>query len=95
MTHDIEELDVQRTHVTVRGVVGTVADAQTIQATLAEDRCLAEVKIKSATQAVGTDRQKYVMEFELRCPEDVKAAPKKKSDTSSTPSSAPSGAGVK
>jgi general secretion pathway protein L len=93
MKHDIEELDVQKSHVTVRGIVGTVSDAQTIQATLAEDRCLSDVKLKSATQAVGTDRQKYAMEMELRCPEDVKAAPKKKGDASSSPSTAPSGAG--
>jgi general secretion pathway protein L len=93
MKHDIEELDVQKNHVTVRGVVGTVSDAQTIQATLAEDRCLADVKLKSATQAVGTDRQKYVMEMELRCPEDVKGPPKKKGDASSSPSTSPSGAG--
>ncbi len=93
MKHDIEELDVQKAHVTVRGIVGTVADAQTIQATLAEDRCLADVKLKSATQAVGTDRQKYAMEIDLRCPEDVKAAPKKKGDASSSSSTAPSSAG--
>jgi general secretion pathway protein L len=95
MKHDVEELDVQKAHVTVRGVVGTVSDAQTIQATLAEDRCLADVKLKSATQAVGTDRQKYVMEMELRCPEDVKGPPKKKGDASSSPSTASSGAGGK
>lgn len=93
MTHDIEELDVSKTHVTVRGIVGTVSDAQTIASTLAEDKCLTDVKIKSATQVVGSDRQKYVMEMDLRCPEDVKTPPKKKGDTSSTASAAPSGAG--
>jgi general secretion pathway protein L len=95
MTHDVEELDVQKSHVTVRGIVGTVSDAQTIQATLSEDKCLADVKIKSAAQMVGTDRQKYVMEMDLRCPEDVKGAPKKKGDSSSSASAAPSGAGGK
>ncbi len=53
MKHDVEELDVQKAHVTVRGIVGTVSDAQTIASTLAEDKCLADVKIKSATQVVG------------------------------------------
>jgi general secretion pathway protein L len=93
MKHDVEELDVQKSHATVRGIVGTVSDAQTIASTLAEDKCLADVKIKSATQVVGSDRQKYVMEMELRCPEDVKAAPKKKGDASSGPSAAPSTGG--
>lgn len=94
MKHDVEELDVQKGHVTVRGIVGSVADAQTIASSLSEDKCLGDVKIKSTTQAVGADRQKYVMEFDLRCPEDVKGPPKKKSDAAS-PSAASSGAGGK
>lgn len=81
MVHDIEELDVQRGHVTVRGIVGSIPDAQAIEATLSEDKCLSDVKIKNTTQAVGTPRQKYVLEFELRCPEDVKVVPKKKGET--------------
>jgi general secretion pathway protein L len=83
MTHDIEELDVQKAHVVVRGVVGSIPDAQSISSTLSEDPCLSDVKIKSTTQAVGGDRQKYTLEFDLRCPEDVKAAPKKKTDSGS------------
>jgi hypothetical protein len=39
------------------------------------------VKIKSTTQAVGSDRQKYAMEFDLKCPEDVHGS-KKKDDSS-------------
>jgi hypothetical protein len=35
---------------------------------------------------VGGDRQKYLMEFDLKCPEDVKAVPKKKGDASSASS---------
>jgi general secretion pathway protein L len=81
MTHDIEELDVQRGRVTVRGIVGSIPDAQSIAATLAEDPCLSDVKIKSTTQAVGSDRQKYVMEFDVKCPEDVKTPAKKKGST--------------
>jgi general secretion pathway protein L len=89
ITHDVEELDVQRGRVTVRGIVSSIPDAQSIAATLAEDPCLRDVKIKSTTQAVGSDRQKYVMEFDVKCPEDVKTSPKKKG---SAPS--PSGDGA-
>ncbi|MCL2447951.1 MAG: pilus assembly protein PilM [Polyangiaceae bacterium] len=78
MTHDIEELDVQKSHVVVRGIVGSIPDAQSIATSLGEKPCFDGVKIKSTTQAVGTDRQKYVMEFDLRCPEDVRAGAKKK-----------------
>src|SRR5579872_3053756 len=87
MTHDIDELDVQKGHVTVRGVVGTIPDAQSIASTLGEDACMKDVKIRSTTQAVGGDRQKYVMELELSCPEDVKAVAKKKGEPASEGSS--------
>jgi general secretion pathway protein L len=79
--------------VSVRGIVGSIPDAQQIASTLQEDHCLSDVKLKSTTQAVGSDRQKYVLELDLRCPEDVKAVPKKKGDTSS--SAAASGSGGK
>ncbi|MGD0529612.1 MAG: pilus assembly protein PilM, partial [Polyangiaceae bacterium] len=83
MVHDIDELDVQKNHVSVRGIVGSIPDAQAIEAALTDVKCFSDVKIKSTTQAVGTDRQKYVLEFDLKCPEDVKAPPKKKGDTPS------------
>ncbi|HEY1692444.1 MAG TPA: pilus assembly protein PilM [Polyangiaceae bacterium] len=94
MKHDVEELDVQKSHVTVHGIVGSIPDAQSIEATLSETRCLSDVKIKNTTQAVGTDRQKYVLELDLKCPEDVKAAPKKKGESSNASASA-SGTGGK
>jgi general secretion pathway protein L len=78
MKHDIDELDLQKGHVLVRGVVGSIPDAQSIASTLSDDKCLNDVKIKSTTQAVGGDRQKYALEMDLKCPEDVKDVPKKK-----------------
>jgi general secretion pathway protein L len=95
MVHDIEELDVQKGHVIVRGVVGSTTDAQAIQATLAEDKCLADVTLKNTVQAVGSDRQKYTLEFNLKCPEDAKTAPKKKGEPPSGASAAASGSGGK
>jgi len=95
ITHDIEELDVQRGRVTVRGIVGSIPDAQSIAATLAQDPCLNDVKIKSTTQAVGSDRQKYVMEFDVKCPEDVKTSPKKKGNTPLPSGDSSNGSGAK
>jgi general secretion pathway protein L len=82
MNHDVEELDVQKGHVVVRGIVGSIPDAQSIALTLADDKCLNDVKIKSTTQAIASDRQKYALELDLKCPEDIKSVPKKKGDTS-------------
>lgn len=95
MTHDIDELDVQKGHVVVHGIVGAIADANAIAATLSDDKCLRDVKIKSTTQAVGSDRQKYVLEFDLKCPEDVKNGIKKKGDMSAGAGAAASGSGSK
>jgi general secretion pathway protein L len=91
MTHDIDELDVQKGHVTIRGIVGSIPDAQAIASALGQTPCFSDVKIKSTTQAVASDRQKYVMEFDLKCPEDQKASPKKKTDSASSASAAGSG----
>ena len=83
MTHDIEELDVQKSHVVVRGIVGSIPDAQSIASSLGEKPCFSDVKIKSTTQAVGSDRQKYAMEFDLKCAEDVHSTSKKKGESPS------------
>jgi len=78
VTHDIEELDVDHSHVRVNGIVPTTADAQNISTNLAEHRCISGSKIAKVSQVVGDTRQKYVLEFELKCPEDsgVKKKPK-------------------
>jgi general secretion pathway protein L len=75
MTHDIEELDVQRAHVTVHGIVPTIPDAQQIATQLKSVRCFQDVKITRTNQVVGEERQKYVMEFDVKCPVEGKEKP--------------------
>jgi general secretion pathway protein L len=75
MTHDIEELDVQRGHVTVHGIVPTIPDAQQISTQLKNVRCFQDVKITRTNQVVGEERQKYVMEFDIKCPVEGKEKP--------------------
>ncbi|MBX3233671.1 MAG: pilus assembly protein PilM [Labilithrix sp.] len=95
ITSDIEELDLQKNHVVVHGVVGTVADAETIRTNLKSERCFTEPKITRTDQAVGAEnRKKYVLEFDLRCPEDQKGGEKKKpgsAGASASASAAPAG----
>ena len=80
VTHDVEEFDVDRTHVKVNGIVPKTEDAQNLASKMAENRCVSDSKIAKVSQVVsptpGDNRQKYVLEFELKCPED--AGPKKK-----------------
>jgi general secretion pathway protein L len=87
MVHDIEELDVQKAHVVVHGIVGSIPDAQSIAGSLRAETCFADVKITRTTQVIGGDRQKYVLDFDEKCPEDAKGGGKKKEGA---PSAAPS-----
>ncbi|MBX3215360.1 MAG: pilus assembly protein PilM [Labilithrix sp.] len=92
ITHDIEELDVQKNHVIVHGIVSTVADTETIRSNLKTERCFSDPKITRTSQMVGEPRQKYVLEFDLKCPEDQKGGEKKASGAAGSASAAqPSG----
>jgi general secretion pathway protein L len=95
MTHDIEELDIQKQHVIVHGIVGSIPDAQAIKTSLESERCFADPKITRTTAQVGGTAQKYVLEFDIKCPEDVKGGAKKPAaaagSSSSSASAQPSG----
>lgn len=99
MTHDIEELDIQKQHVIVHGIVGSIPDAQAIKASLGNERCFSEPKITRTNAQVGGTAQKYVLEFDIRCPEDVKGGGKGKkkgaSAAGSSSASAPATTGGK
>ncbi|AKV01302.1 Type IV pilus biogenesis protein PilM [Labilithrix luteola] len=95
MTHDIEELDIQKGHVIVHGIVGSIPDAQAIRSTLANEKCFSDPKITRTTAQVGGTAQKYVLEFDLKCPEDVKGGKKSSSTAATSASAAPSVAGGK
>lgn len=95
MVHDIEELDVQKSHVIVHGIVGSIPDAQAIRASIAEDRCFSDAKITRTNAQVGGDRQKYVLEFDIKCPEDVKGSDKKKAAAAASGSAGAAPAGEK
>lgn len=93
ITHDIEELDIQKNHVVVHGIVSTVADTETIRGNLKNERCFSEPKITRTSQMVGENRQKYVLEFDLKCPEDQKGGEKKSSGAAASASAAQSAGG--
>ena len=83
VTHDIAEFDMQRGHVKLHGVVGSTDEAQNIAEKLKAHECFDDVKINKITQVVNSDRQKYILEWEVLCPEDPgykKKNKKKKSE---------------
>ncbi len=70
MTHDIDEFDMQRGKVKLRGIVDTAADAKKVAKDIEKIRCVKNVKTGKITQVVNSDRQKYSLEFDVRCLED-------------------------
>ena len=71
LKHDVEELSIQKSRVTMRGIVDTPADADKVREALRKQRCFADVKMGSVSAQPGTNRQKYDMDWEIRCPEDA------------------------
>lgn len=70
VTHDIEELDVAKGKLSMRGVVRSAEDAQKVAKALAEHRCIHEPNVTKITQVVNTDKERYTLEAEVHCPED-------------------------
>jgi general secretion pathway protein L len=84
VTHDIEELDMQRGHVRIQGIVGSTADASLVKDEISKHRCTNDAKIGKITQMVNSTRQKYVLEFDVKCPEDAGAKKKTAANDSET-----------
>ncbi len=81
--HDIDEFDMQREHVKMSGIVGLAEEAQQIATKLKDQRCFQDVRLAKVVQVVNSDRQKYGLEWDVRCPEDeVSKTKKKKTDES-------------
>ncbi|KYF79596.1 general secretion pathway protein GspL [Sorangium cellulosum] len=74
IVHDVLELDVNRGHTTIQGVVPSVSDAQIIADHMKEHRCFRDVKIARTSQFTE-GRHKYVLELDLKCEDKKKKKP--------------------
>jgi general secretion pathway protein L len=83
--HDIEEFDMQRERVKLTGIVGSASEAQEIASRLKEHRCFQEQRLGKVTQVVNSDRQKYGLEWDVRCPEDQSSKPAAKKKAEEAP----------
>ncbi|MFO0592535.1 MAG: pilus assembly protein PilM [Polyangiaceae bacterium] len=94
VAHDVLELDYARNnHVTIQATVPSVSDAQTIADKMKENRCFKDVKV-SRTIQFSQDRQKYTLEFDVKCEKEKKKA-KEKSDADASPSASATATGEK
>ncbi|NRA33131.1 MAG: general secretion pathway protein GspL [Polyangiaceae bacterium] len=81
--HDVESLEFQRQHVKVRGIVNTTEEAERISQAIAEEECFGAAKISKITQVVNSERQKYVLDFDVKCGVATKKSDKKSDDDDS------------
>jgi general secretion pathway protein L len=85
--HDVLEMDVARNgHVTIQGTVPSVADSQTVLEKMKEHRCFKDPKV-SRTIQISADKQKYTLEFDLKCEKAKKKTDKEKAEAGQSPSS--------
>ena len=63
---------------TETGIVGLAEEAQQIATKLKDQRCFQDVRLSKVVQVVNSDRQKYGLEWDVRCPEDEVTKTKKK-----------------
>ena len=95
LQHDIRELDVQKGHVVVHGVVNSIPDAQAVKSAMETEPCFTDAKITRTNAEVGGTSQVYVLEFDLKCPADQKGAAKKTAGAGSAAAASSSSAGGK
>jgi general secretion pathway protein L len=81
--HDVIDFDIQRGKVTIQGTVPTVGDAEAIAKNMKDYRCFKDVRI-TRTAAFTDEKQKYVLELELKC-EDKKKKPVAEAEASAQP----------
>ena len=67
VVHDVDELDMARGQVKIVGVLGSTKEAETVAENLRTRACFSDVKITRVTQAVNSERQKYVLELDAKC----------------------------
>jgi general secretion pathway protein L len=69
ISHEIRDFDFQREHVKIHGTVDKTEEAQTIKSALITGECVNadDVKMGKITKMINSDRQKYSVEYDLKC----------------------------
>jgi general secretion pathway protein L len=81
VVHDVMEFDLQRGHATISALIPKDADAAAttdkIVNAMKQNPCFRDVKVQKTVQ-FGQDKQKYVLELDVRCEEKKDASKDKK-----------------
>jgi Tfp pilus assembly PilM family ATPase len=85
LTHDVEEFELAKGKIKLRGIVDSADDAQKVAGALEGHRCVEEVKITKISQVVNSERERYTLEGVAHCPEDGGTSKKSKKSKPPTP----------
>jgi general secretion pathway protein L len=67
INHDVSEFDFNRGTVVIRGIVNSIEDGQAVAAKMAEHPCFHDVKIARFTKLGEENKQKYQLDFTIKC----------------------------
>jgi general secretion pathway protein L len=88
LPHDIHEFDYNRGIVKIQGVVPSIDDAHEVAKLMGEHDCFQGVKVARTTRLKQEDKQKYTLEFTVKCGGSTDKKDKKSKDAKAkTPAS--------
>jgi general secretion pathway protein L len=67
LTHDIVDFDFKKNQLTVKGLVNTIDDANTVEKRVAEHPCAKDVNLSHTTKLKEKNKQKYTLELKVDC----------------------------
>ncbi len=76
--HDIEQFEYTKGKLKIRGLVDSTDEAQRAAKALGEHRCFGEPVITKISQVVNSARERYNLEVDVACPEEVDPSKKPK-----------------
>lgn len=91
--HDIEQFEYTKGKLKLRGLVDSTDEAQRVAKALGEHRCFGEPVITKISQVVNSERERYNLEVDVICPEEMDPSkkPKDKAKAGTAASAEPSG----
>jgi general secretion pathway protein L len=78
IVHDVELFDYSKGKLKLRGLVSSTDEAQRVAKALDDDECIQDSKVTKITQVVNSDRARYLLESDVRCPFDAQPEEAKK-----------------
>jgi len=67
LVHDIVDFDFKKNQLSIKGLVNTIDDANTVEKLASEHPCFKEVNLSHTTKLKEKNKQKYTLELKIDC----------------------------